>query len=345
MAGQKKHNKKLPKDGVSDKKKEPKYGYVHGEADACGGTRLVYRNPAEYKKTWSVNLSPSCNYKTIEHDEDDNELMTNLNPGHTRKYTAKGASEQYDTQRDIGVEKTNLVQAGGDGGCVIKGDRYNATGGNVIKGNGAGGKFEGLMGSSDTKDMKVVKGDTVQKNTGSIHTNREGDQISAITGTMISMIKEGDFAVNVQGGNWDNVISDKSRIKTGKCMIFQTGDKDVKPPKDSSMALFSANKTNMSSTDEMGISSGKAMSVASQDTMAVASKKDLSIGSDAKISVNGKGEVTISSDQKITLKVGGSSITISKDGIDIKSDGDVTTKGSTTKVQGGGNPGLPTTFK
>ena len=340
-----KHNKKLPKDGVSDKKKEPKYGYVHGEADACGGSRLVYRNPAEHKKTWSVELSPSCNYKTVEHDEEDNELLTNLNPGHTRKYTAKGASEQYDTQRDIGVEKTNLIQAGGDLGSVAKGDRYHATGGNVIKGNGAGGQFEGLMGSSDTKKMAIVKGDKVEKLTGSHHTNREGDQISAITGTMISMIKEGDFAVNVQGGNWDNVISDKSRIKTGKCMIFQTGDKDVKPPNDSSMALFSANKTNMTSTDEMGIASGKAMSVVSQDKMDIKSSKDMSAKSDAKIDINAKGEITISSDKKITLKVGSSTITISEDGIEIKSSGSVTTKGSATKLQGGGMPAPPTTVR
>ena len=340
-----KHNKKLPKDGVSDQKKEPKYGYVHGEADACGGHKLVYRNPAEHKKTWSSELSPSCNYKTVEHDEEDNELMTNLNPGHTRKYTVKGSSEQCDTQRDIGVEKTNLIQAGGDGGCVIKGDRYTATGGNVIKGNGAGGQFEGLMGSSDTKKMGVVKGDKVEKLTGSHHTNREGDEIGAITGSLIRMIKEGDWATNIQGGNWDNVISDKSRIKTGKCMIFQTGDKDVKPPQDSSMALFSANKTNMTSTDEMGILSGKAMGVTSKDTMGITSSKDMTVKSDAKIDINAKGEITISSDKKITLKVGGSTITISENGIDIKSSGSITTKGSDTKLQGGGRPAPPTTVR
>ena len=330
-----KHNKKLPKDGVSDNKIEPKYGYVHGEADACGGTSLVYRNPAEHKKTWSVRLSPTCNYEHIEGDEEDTELRSNLNTGHVRKYTVKGHSEQFDTQRDIGVEKTNLVQAGGDGGCVIKGDRYQATGGNVLKGNGAGAQFEGVMGSSDSKKYGLVIGDKVEKSTGHHHSNREGDEVKSITGSNLTMIKEGDYGVNVQGGSWDNVISDKSRIKTGKSMILQTGSKDVKPSDSPDISMYSAAKTNMTSTDEMAVASGKDMSIASQQKMNQSAKSD----------------ITIESDTKITLKVGSNSIEISKQGIkingktvDIKADGEVTTKGSSTKIQGGGMTAPPTTF-
>jgi hypothetical protein len=314
MAG-KKHNKKLPKCAVNEGDVKPKYGYVFGEADACGGGHLRYRNPKEHEKTWEQTVKPSGNYQTIQHDQEDNEIMTHLNPGHTRTYTTKGSSHQVDGQIDVNGEKTGSYQFGGDDQFQRKGDHYHGTGGKVLKGS-AGGVFEihtgkgggsGDSGSSGgdssgggdsdsgkTKYNKAVNGDTVEKNKGNHHSNREGDEVKSITGTKIQMIKEGDYATNVQGGNWDTDISKKARINSGSAMLLSSGDTwDAK--------------------------SSKSMGLQSDTSLSTKSKQGTTMQAGEEFQIN--------SDQKITIKVGGSSITIE--------DGTITIKASKIKFEEG----------
>jgi len=311
----KKTNKKLPKCAVNEGEIKPKYGYVHGEADACGGGHLRYRNPKEHKKTWEQTVKPSGHYHTVQHDQEDNEIQTQLNSGHIRTYTAKGHSLQVDGQMDVNGEKTGSHQFGGDYQSQIKGDRYRGTGGKEFKGS-AGGVFEhhtgagagggsgssgggGLMatygatsGGMDgdnggTKYNKVVKGDEVRKNSeGNDHYNVEGDYVRAIKGTKITMIKEGDYATNVQGGNWDTDISKKARMKSG---------------------------------DDMGLITEKNLATSSKEKTSITSGKDMTLKSDAKTDMKSQQDMTIESQSKITIKVGGSSIVIESGSITIKS--------------------------
>lgn len=302
----KKKNKKLPKCAVNEGDTKPKYGYVYGEADPCGGGHLRYRNPKEHDKTWEQQVKPSGQYKTVQHDQEDNELTTQLYPGHHMKYVGKGHSLQVDGNHDVNGELTGSQQYGGDTQYQRKGDHYHGTGGKVLKGS-AGGVFEhytgkgsgggdsggsgGAMtifgggessgGDSDqgkTKYNRAVNGDTVEKNKGNHHSNREGDEVKSIKGTKIQMIKEGDYATNVQGGNWDTDVSKKSRFKSGDNMSLIT------------------------EADYAGTSKGKTD---------LKSGKDMTLKSDA--------ETTIEAQNKITIKVGGSSIVIESGSITIKS--------------------------
>jgi len=314
-----KNNKKLPKCSVNRGDTKPKYGYVYGEADACGGGHLRYRNPAENDKTWEQTVKPSGNYQTIEHDQQqDVELHTHLHPGHTRVYVGKGHSKQIDGQHDVNGEKTGRHEYGGDAAYNKKGDHYEGSGGKRIWGTG-GGVFEhhtspdgggggsggsavgGIFGDTDsgstdqeTKHNKVVDGDTVTKNKGNHHSNREGDEVTAISGNKLTMIKKGDYATNVQGGNWDSDVSQKARFKSG---------------------------------DDMAMLTDKNYSSASKEKTSISSGKDMTIHSDAKNDISSKSDMTISSDSKITIKVGGSSITIE--------DGTITIKASKIKFEEG----------
>jgi hypothetical protein len=311
----KKHNKKLPKCAVNEGEVKPKYGYVYGEADPCGGGHLSYRNPKEHEKTWEQTVKPSGNYKTVQHDKDKEgvELVTQLNPGHVRNYVGKGDSKQVDGNHEVTGELAGSHQYGGDDQYNRKGDHYHGTGGKVLKGSG-GGVFEihtgkgggsGDSGSSGgggggdtdsgkTKYNKAVNGDTVEKNKGNHHSNREGDEVKSITGTKIQMIKEGDYATNVQGGNWDTDISKKARMNSGSAMLFSSGD-----------------TWDATSSKSMGLQSGSSLSTKSKQGTSMQSGE----------------EFKINSDEKITIKVGGSSITIE--------DGTITIKASKIKFEEG----------
>ncbi len=319
----KKKNKKLPKCGVNEGDIKPKYGYVFGEADACGGGHLRYRNPKEHEKTWEQHVKPSGQYQTTQHDKEDNELTTQLYPGHHMKYVGKGHSLQVDGNHDVNGELTGSQQYGGDTQYQRKGDHYQGTGGKVMKGS-AGGVFEiytgktaggdsgggqgvgfSLFGAGEessgggdqgkTKYNKSVNGDTVVKNKGNHHSSREGDEVKSIKGTKIQMIKEGDYATNVQGGNWDTDVSKKARMKTGD---------------DCSILVGSSQLLAMLAPDHLGAGGGNFTTV-SQAKTSVSSGDDMSLKSDA--------ETTIEAKSKITIKVGGSSITIEDGSITIKS--------------------------
>lgn len=97
----------------------------------------------------------------------------------------------------------------------------------------------------------------------------------------------------------------------------------------------------------------KKFHVYSKDAYIANTDSTMDFWSQDKMTAKSKSDITIESDTKITLKVGSNSIEITSSGItinaqggklDLKASGDVTTQGATTKLQGGGNPGIPTTI-
>jgi len=95
---------------------------------------------------------------------------------------------------------------------------------------------------------------------------------------------------------------------------------------------------------KLRIKSSKDMSHITDQTHNVTAKEDINIKADKKVNIDAD-EVTITGMTKITIKVGNSKIVITQNSIDIISDGDITTRGQTTKVQGGGLKAPPTTFQ
>jgi len=239
MAG-KKHNSKLPKDPVSNTEIEPKYGYVHGEWDAVGGHHFSYVNPEEPDKFYHQKVHASGSYQTTQHDSEDKEIHTNLNPGETRSYVAGGKSSQVDGHMDTNCESTIRTEVSGDMSSVSGKDFLQGVKNNVIKivgqearftANGSGGsRVSGYTGdySQTVEQDRVVH---VKKNN-SLYV--EGNQINKV---------EKDVAYNV-GKNWDNFISEKGKIETGSDMIFKSGAtinataiSDIKIKSDSKITL------------------------------------------------------------------------------------------------------------
>lgn len=312
MSG-KKHNKRLPKDHVSEKDTEPKYGHVFGEWDAAGGHSWKYVNPDDHKKTHTQTLAASGSYQTHSADDED-EVHTQLYSGHSRIYGKRGMARFNDGHFDSGGEGTGRTEFPGDTALV--------TGVNMMLGHKGeyykigGPTFEGIKASPAPKRRHYGESvtTTIEEDE---HKTIKGNRVSAVDKTRIDITKK-DHAVNV-GKNFDLYIKSKGKLETGDVFKTQSG-KDTTMNSDAKFAI--------SSSQDMSLTTNAAFSTTS----------------DGKMELTSKAALTISADTKITLKVGGSTIEISSSGIKINASGPVEIQGATTKIQGGGMPAPPTTF-
>ena len=151
---------------------------------------------------------------------------------------------------------------------------------------------------------------TCKVSSGTLRDRCKKDRFLATEGNYVSMGEKNKVEVFKEdvsmyaGANHDVHIKEKGKIETGSTMMIQTGS-------------------------------------------------DATINSAAKVIITSQAEIRITAETKITIKVGSNSIEISSSGIvinaqggklDLKASGDVTTQGSTTKLQGGGQNGIPTTI-
>jgi len=215
-------NSKLPIDPWSDGTIVPKYGWVYGVADALGGHNFIYRNIREPDKNSSQHLSPSGSYKTIHQDSSKKEVVTKLHPGETRNYVAGGRSEHTDGHKDMSIESTLRE--------IIVGD-HNFQGGrngligyaeNLIR--GAKNDFKAIMGASESKSYATSQGDVVEEHAGNYHISYEKDFVAAVQNNMITMVNSGDYALNIQAGNYDTQILKKARIYAGDDILIESGN-------------------------------------------------------------------------------------------------------------------------
>jgi hypothetical protein len=294
---------KSPKDPVSDMKIEPKQGWWYGSADPLGGHSFVYVNPNKKEEYFQQTLSAHGSFSAHSYDDDEKGFHVGLNVGGVRKYNTKSVSHQTDGQHQSDVEKCVFNQSGGDKGSATVGDTYSGRSGNHIHGMG-GNQLNFLQGGSDVKNYRVVNGDVGNKYEGHVHTSYKKDEVKAFKeGNKLTMIEKGDFAVNVQKGNWDTDVASKVRLRSGKAMLYTTDD-------------------------TWDAQSAKSMALQTDTSLRTKSKQGTTFEAGE--------DFMISSDSKITLKVGGSSIEITDGSIKINSSGPVDIKGSQTKIQGGG---------
>lgn len=303
------HNKKVPKSALDEKEIEPKYGYVHGEWDALGGHHLTYRNPEEHEKSYSESLTPSGSYVITHHDKKKKEIHTAVNPGEHRSYVAGGKSIQVDGHYDHNGEKTGRIEHGGDFGQATNKNYYRGTGKKEFKMSGDS-KYHGTQKSSSAVICEAHSGTNRNRVKGDRFNATEGDYVSMGEKKKIEVFQK-DVSMYA-GANHDVFVKEKGKIETGSTMMLQTGS-----------------DATVNSAAKMIIKSGQNTEITSQ------------------------AEIKITADTKITIKVGSNSIEISSSGItinaqagklDLKASGDVTTQGATTKLQGGGSPGIPTTI-
>ena len=187
------------------------------------------------------------------------------------------------------------------------GDMAHATGKNKLTG------IKGQEVKASAGKFNHTSGSSALQASGSSGTVRnsfEKDLFNHVMGDKVTMGEKNMIQViqkdisSYAGSNWDTYVEEKGKLETGQTLLIQTGD-------------------------------------------------DVTVNSAADVIITSKANIKITADTKITLKVGSNVIEISSSGIvinavsgklDLKASGDVTTQGATTKLQGGGAAGVPTTI-
>lgn len=308
-------NCKLPKDAVSKGEIEMKYGFVNGEVRECGYSRVIYNNEEESDKTTEIKIHPTGDHEVTESNQKKKAIKLSAQSGEHRHYTAGGHSVHADGHYDHNSESTTRFESAGDMAHATGKNKLTGIKGQEVK--ASAGKFNHTSGSSALQ---------ASGSTGTVRNSIEKDWFNHIQGDMVSMGEKNMIHVIQKdisayaGANWDTFIKQKGKMETGQTLLVQTGQDAT---------------------------------VNSAAKIITKSKSDTTVDSEADIKITSKAEITITADTKITLKVGSNSIEISSSGIvinagggklDLKASGDVTTQGSTTKLQGGGSPGTPTTI-
>lgn len=215
----KKHNSKLPNTAVCSGETIPKYGYVSGSWDECGGHNWHYKNPGEHDKSFSQKLTPSGSYEIHQHDNEANEINLKLISGEHRGYVGGGKSTQVDGHVDINSESTYRAEASGDFG-VASGNKYirgSKNQAHILESSSA----KTTYGSSAV--TSVNQSGTERKE---IENNKfshvHGDEIKGIENNKIVMVQK-DSAHYV-GQNYDLYANQKGKIETGQSFEVKSGD-------------------------------------------------------------------------------------------------------------------------
>ena len=109
--------------------------------------------------------------------------------------------------------------------------------------SGAKNEFKGIMGASESKSYSTSQGDVVEEHSGNFHISYEQDFISAIKSNMITMVNEGDYALNIQAGNYDAQIAQKARIYASNDILIESATKITLKVGSSSIVVTPANVT------------------------------------------------------------------------------------------------------
>lgn len=324
MANNEEKKKKLGNSKVCTDKYRPKYEHMtHVSYDEDGHHEWRATDPKNRKNTVHQNVKSNGSYDVHEGDDDRNGINFSLR-SLVQQYVSDGQSLNVDGHNDFNFESTFRTECAGDIGQSSGKNYYRGTAKKEVKWSGDGAASGTAKGSSAVKSEGY---------TGSVRRSYEKDLFSHVQGnhviggekSSLTMFKE-DVAVNV-GQNWDNYIGEKGKIETGQTFLVQTGQ-DATVNSAAKIVTKSSSDTTMTSDAKFAVSSKGEMTLTANG---------------ADVTVKGS-NITIQADTKITIKVGGSTIEITSGGIDIKSSGPITTQGATTKIQGGGSPGIPTTF-
>lgn len=219
---QKKHNKKLPPDAVSEEDIEPLYGYVHGEWDAIGGHKMSYCNPNEHDKFYHEEVHSTCSYIATQYDDEDKEINTYLRVGEVRNYTGGGHSQHVDRGLDTNVEDVNRLEVGGDHGHAIGKDEYYGRKGmrTVVASES---ETYSIPGSSSANRHKSISGNHLEDVEGNKFDHAQGHTTMMNEKSHAHVVGEewADFA----GGNYDFYGEKKFHIFSKDNFIANTDAK------------------------------------------------------------------------------------------------------------------------
>lgn len=287
---------------------DAEWDYPYNQVIHTLGGHEIFWNSTPDKESYR-EYHPSGPYREITKDGHKVEVVAN------KKFSASSNGE------------SRVCEAALDN-MILGGERYNNFEGLAqdIAGNYSQGTYgqilkvakNVLFTYTDNEHHEASAGGAVRDhNDGYAYNNAKESFVNMTTKNAIDGAQEERMIYT--GGNYDNYIGKKGRLFSKDKLLLKT---------DASM--------NVESKSDMNVNTG--------------AKYVLTVQSSANVSA--QEEITITSQTKITLKVGGSKIVIDSSGItidssgtvDIKGSGAITTQGSQTKVQGGGQMAPPTTF-
>lgn len=254
------YNKKAPKSKVCNQKTKPKYGFVHGNWDECGGHDWVYVNAEEGKKTFRQKLNPSGGYQVTEADDDVKEGHFEITPGNKHSYAGAGHSVHVDGHYDFNTESTFRIESGGDGSFVAKQNGMFGIGGKKIELVKDGSAKVIAGGSSGTNDLGV-NGDHRQTFKGKKYTKVEGDTVDGHEGKYVQMNnKDTAYFFNE---NWDAFAKQKIKLESKEAfkafsqdtMLFQS-DQDMTANSGSKIVTKSKSDTTIESDTKIELKVG-----------------------------------------------------------------------------------------
>lgn len=216
----KKHNKKLPKDAVSEQEIDPEYGHIFGHWDECGGNHFTYRNFEEPDKIFDQTFNPDGSYSTSESNSDVKQIRSDFHVGEHRAYHAGGKSVHSDNHYDVNSEGTYRVESKADFAMATATKYLQGVGTEKIEiaGNqmkvGTGSLAGGAEGY---KDGKAITSD-------GLYSIRSKKKIVLASEEEMIHIVGGDHALYTKGGHEVYAKKD-SKTESEKTYYIEAGEK------------------------------------------------------------------------------------------------------------------------
>jgi hypothetical protein len=228
-------NKKLPKDPVTAGKAKPEYPYVSGKSNRTGSYSIEHADPNKPYESFKESMGPDAAFE-IDLIIDDKEKGVSI--------SAKNQSTSYNyygesSTSEAGVDKYNASteRHNTKGGTHknVGGDSAEAVGGTIIRAS-AGGQSLGTVGTSVADSYIYTSGDKTIRHDGSEYVHRDKDQMTTIGGTKYEVIKDGEWGLHVQSGNWDiqvdagkgrTYVQDELLIESPTKIIFKVGGSTI----------------------------------------------------------------------------------------------------------------------
>ena len=218
---QKDTNAKLPVQPLKDTF-EAKYPFVHVEQGHSGDRKVTIADPTSPdSKTATYHMPHSGGFKADVYSKAFKGLHLDHTPGEHRVNRNGGHSENVEGHHDSSHQATSNQN--------VKGDTASQSGGTAKKGAQAevGGSNENSFHHSNGNKYHTSKGDIVEDNTGSFHRTNTGDVVDSVKGNFSHMVTGGEYALNVQSGNMDVLVTaGKTRIKSKKELLI-TSDTSI----------------------------------------------------------------------------------------------------------------------
>jgi hypothetical protein len=196
-------NKKYPQDPTAAKKSNPEYPWMSGHSDRNGRYQIAYADPDKPNESFDQTFNHDGSTKTnlALEDSKDNGVSYSLE-NHTIGYSLGGKSGTTDSHQDAYNGATNRTNVAGGEHKNVGGDQGIATGGSKSSSTG-GGEAKGTSGKSLADNYRYVSGDNTVRYDGSEYIHRDGNSMTTMGGSKYEVLKNGEWGLNVQSGNWD----------------------------------------------------------------------------------------------------------------------------------------------